>query len=191
MENGYAIVRNCVSKDILTVCENYFRMKFFVLKDFITTTDSHLSEFDPVKPFNHYDYSDTFTEALLVPLMPVISKATGVENLVPTYSFVRFYEKGQYLVPHKDRTSCQYSITLPLVSECNTPWPIFAGGNKIDLNIGDLLVYKGCEIEHWREPYDGIWQVQAHLHYVNADDPGYAHAKFDGRPSLGVKKSSR
>jgi len=51
--------------------------------------------------------------------------------------------------------------------------------------MGDILIYKGEELQHWREPYKGEFQVQAHLHYVDADDPKYAPHIFDGRPGIG------
>jgi len=189
MKKDYMIVRDCVSKEILRLCENYFRLKFFVTKDYDQLLDTiTCNNNDVVKPFSIFQYADTFAEALLIHLLPVISKTTKISNLQPTYSFVRFYENGQHLVKHTDRPSCQYSITLPLASGCNTDWPIFVGDEQIDLNLGDLLVYKGCDVPHWREKYEGTWQVQAHLHYVDGDDPAYSKYILDNRPDFGVKK---
>ena len=28
-------------------------------------------------------------------------------------------------------------------------------GIPVDLEVGDMLVYSGCELEHWREPFEG------------------------------------
>jgi hypothetical protein len=46
---------------------------------------------------------------------------------------------------------------------------------------GDMVVYRGIEIEHWREPFDaeeGSYQVQVFLHYVDANG-GLKHLKYD------------
>jgi hypothetical protein len=43
------------------------------------------------------------------------------------------------------------------------------------------------EVEHWRLPYDGEEQMQAFLHYVDADGP-YKDWALDKRPILGLVK---
>jgi hypothetical protein len=114
-----------------------------------------------------------------------MEELTGLE-LYPTYTYGRIYWKGSTLAPHKDRPSCQYSATLCIDNDPK-PWPIFMDGKKILLNAGDIAVYKGCEVEHWREPYEGNQQIQLFLHYVDANGI-YKDFKFDKRPMLGIKK---
>ena len=31
-------------------------------------------------------------------------------------------------------------------------------GTKVLLEVGDMLVYSGCELEHWREPFEGTFR---------------------------------
>jgi hypothetical protein len=80
-------------------------------------------------------------------------------------------------------------MTLPLYSD-GTPWTIFMGEKGIDLTLGQGVIYKGCEVEHWRDIFRGGFQVQAHLHWVNASGEFTEHA-LDKRRSLGVKKIIR
>lgn len=188
----YQVVQNAISEEMLSIANLYYHMKFFMGeqgKDYTlqvgsVVTDNH----DIVQPFSIHSYSDYFTESLLIHLLPTVREVTNIPTLEPSYSFVRFYENGQWLGKHSDRPSCQYSITLPLMAFDDTPWTIFMEGNSIDLKLGDMVVYKGCEAEHWREPFEGKYQVQAHLHYVDASLPAYAPFVNDGRPSLGMKK---
>ena len=49
-----------------------------------------------------------------------------------------------------------------------------------------MLVYKGCEVEHWREAFSGVNCAQVFLHYNDASDPKAEQNKFDGRPFLGL-----
>jgi hypothetical protein len=63
-------------------------------------------------------------------------------------------------------------------------------GNKVDMQVGDAVLYRGMNIEHWREKYtEGQWQAQVFLHYVDADGP-HADQKYDGRTSLGLSKTT-
>jgi hypothetical protein len=56
---------------------------------------------------------------------------------------------------------------------------------EVILQPGDMVVYKGSEVEHWREPYTGKEQIQLFFHYVDANGP-HAECKFDYRPMLGL-----
>ena len=61
-----------------------------------------------------------------------------------------------------------------------------AKGIKVDLKPGDMLVYSGCELEHWREKFKGKECVQVFLHYNNRKTPGSKDNMFDKRPHLGL-----
>ena len=61
-----------------------------------------------------------------------------------------------------------------------------AKGVKIDLKPGDMLVYSGCELEHWREKFKGKECIQVFLHYNNRKTPGAKDNMFDKRPHLGL-----
>lgn len=57
---------------------------------------------------------------------------------------------------------------------------------KIELQMGDAVVFKGRELFHWREPYiEGAWQVQIFLHYVDAAGP-FKDLKYDRREKLQI-----
>ena len=58
----------------------------------------------------------------------------------------------------------------------------------MDLKVGDMLIYSGCELEHWREPFQGNICSQVFLHYNHANGPFAKTNLLDGRPLLGVPK---
>lgn len=185
----YLVVKNFVPESLLDLCKNYYTIKFMIQKDFSTCAGQYVSDFpDIVKPASIFSYSDALTESIMLQMLPDMRDITGIDLLEPSYSFVRFYEKGNWLDKHMDRPSCQYSVTLPLMSHDDTPWSIYIAGNAIDLELGDMLVYKGEEAEHWREPYTGEYQVQAHLHYIDFSDSQHMSYIRDGRSSYGEKK---
>ena len=99
------------------------------------------------------------------------------EKLYPTYYFDRFYFRGQELKRHHDRPACEISVSMNISTNSNTPWPIYfelPNGDVKELytNHGDGVLYKGMEVDHWREPLKGdpkIYYHQIFKHYVRAD----------------------
>jgi hypothetical protein len=131
--------------------------------------------------------TETFDQ-LLVDLLPHFEKACG-KKLLPTYSYARLYTPGDELKKHTDRPACEISATITLGFEGDV-WSIYMAGNKVDMQVGDAVLYRGMDVEHWREKYtEGLWQTQVFLHYVDAEGP-HADQKFDGRESLGVSKTT-
>jgi hypothetical protein len=107
-------------------------------------------------------------ETLLERLWPSLEFAVG-EELLPTYSYARLYSNGDELKPHKDRPACEISVTVQLGRSHNYAWPIYMGSKRFDIAEGDAVLYKGCDIEHWRNVCDGpegYYSGQVFLHYV-------------------------
>ena len=73
-------------------------------------------------------------------------------------------------------------------------WPIWLDntgganeeGKPVVMNPGDMLVYRGCDIEHWREPFLGNNHAQVFLHFNDKQGPLGDNCQFDARPSLGL-----
>jgi len=147
--------------------------------------------------------SHPILDQLLEEFTPRMEEETG-KKLFPTYSYARFYEKGDILHCHLDRPSCEYSVTITLGHDKDV-WPIYFAEKgeetdigkvgcqgeiyrikdpvKFDIPVGDAVIYDGCELPHWRDVLETEWQAQIFLHYVDQDGP-YADYKFDKRPCL-------
>lgn len=134
-------------------------------------------------------------DKLLEDLTPHFEAASGLK-LFPTYSYARLYNsQDEELKVHRDRPACEISATLTLDFEGDV-WPIYMGANEdkseateIKMKVGDAVMYRGCDIYHWREPYkEGKWQAQVFLHYVDQNGP-HAEWKYDKRESLGLSKT--
>lgn len=185
-EKKYTIVDSAVPKDI---CEN---LTAYILD----LVENNKTIKDPQCPLSESIYGDPMLDVLLEDVRPTIERATGL-NLIPTYSYARKYVPGDELKPHTDREACEISATLTLGYEGDL-WPIHVStDDKVENDIGEILievgsmvVYRGMEINHWREPYtQGKWQCQVFLHYVDADGP-HKNLKYDGRESLGTTKTA-
>jgi hypothetical protein len=155
MKQPYRVVRNVISPDTLDLLKNTLLLTKTV--DYFQKNinpDNKTAFGDEQSPVGFPFYGHVICDALAVSLLPLMEEQTGLE-LYPTYTYGRIYWKGSTLAAHKDRPSCQYSATLCIDNDPK-PWPIFMEGKKILLNAGDIAIYKGCDVEHWREPYKVI-----------------------------------
>jgi len=204
----YKVIKNAVSYELANFCLNYFLLKRdaveFMYKNNIHAESSLLGTWkDKQIPNTYSHYADFVMETLLVKMLPVMKEHTGLD-LIPTYSYARAYKKGDILKRHKDRPSCEISTTLNLGGD---KWSIFIDptgsnnvideyknihkpnapkGEEVVLEVGDMLVYSGCELEHWREPFEGSVCGQVFLHYNHLNGKFADSNKFDNRPMLGL-----
>ena len=130
-------------------------------------------------------YGDPFMDTLLDMSCTRIGNLIDKE-LFPTYSFCRVHNKGATLDQHVDRGECQYSATLCVGGQ---PWPFFIEDKKgvtreILLEPGDILIYAGCELKHWRDTFQGTECTQLFFHYGDKNNP--IGQLYDGRAVLGV-----
>jgi hypothetical protein len=214
-KNHFIIIKEAIDPKVANFVYNYFLMKRQVARTFFDTRyiSPYTTEWgvwnDEQIPNTYSHYADTAMETLLLAVQPKMEKLTGL-TLNPTYSYARIYKKGDILKRHKDRFSCEISTTLNLGGD---EWPIYLEnkknvgipgqkdekgveytaesgnrGSKIILKPGDMLVYKGMILEHWRETFLGEDCAQVFLHY-NDTNSTIGNAKeniFDGRPHLGL-----
>ena len=210
----YQVIRGALSKELSNFIFNYMMLQrdavdFMVKNNKVNPVNPFMGKRDdPQIPGAYSKYADWVMETLLMFMIPIMKQRTGLE-LIPTYSYTRLYEKGNILHRHKDRPSCEISTTLHLGGD---EWPIFIDpsgqnftiygkeekdksvkpgapkGVRVDLKVGDMLIYSGCELEHWREPFQGKVCSQVFLHYNHANGPFAKTNLLDGRPLLGVYK---
>jgi hypothetical protein len=181
----YTIIKNVLNGQTLEL----LKTSLLILKDAqyavhqVPNTDSKRFADELVSENCWGSYAVPVIEALMVNLQSQIENIAGIK-LFPTYSYTRIYWTGASMRPHVDRPSCEYSVSLCIDIDPD-PWPIFMDGDSIILQPGDMVVYKGLDVQHWRETYTGKQQIQAFLHYVDANGP-FADCKLDYRPVLGV-----
>lgn len=193
-EEGYEVLRGVLSEQLL----EYLKIQFQILRKNVyignnVPDDLEETKFafnDPQIKHSFAHYSPFLSETLLLQLQPLVEKTTGL-RLSPSYTYSRIYYEGAEMIIHKDRPSCEYSVTLCITEDKDHPWPIYFKNRKdqdvaIHLKPGDMVVYSGCELSHWRLPFEGKEQMQTFLHYINADGPNadwiYDKREYLGRP---------
>ena len=207
-KDRFTVIEKAIDPKIANFVYNYFLIKRQVARTMFDARyiSPFTTEFgvwnDEQVPNTYSHYSDIAMETLLLAVQPIMEKQTGLK-LIPTYSYARIYKKGDVLHRHKDRFSCEISTTLNLGGD---KWPIYiekdpkkggvvegkgyitdnTKGIKVDLKPGDMLVYRGNMLEHWREEFKGTDCGQVFLHYNNASTKGAKDNIFDKRKHLGL-----
>jgi len=210
----YEIIKKIITPDFANFAYNYLMLKRGAVKymfdNHILPMDLKNSPglgiwTDDQVPGTYCTYGDFFIETLLMKMIPITSEITARE-LVPSYSYARIYKKGDKLYRHMDRPSCEFSTTIHLGGES---WPIYIDptgqrgvvsghntdtivkpdavpGKAVILEPGDMMVYEGTVLEHWRDKFTGNNHAQAFLHYVDKNGPYGKKNLYDGRAMAGV-----
>jgi PKHD-type hydroxylase len=185
-ENSYVLLDNVFSTEF---CEELTNRMFELYEEGLLVKDDQC-------PLSDAIYGDEIFDSLLEKLAEPVGQHVG-KRLLPTYTYARIYRTGEVLKRHTDRPACEISGTMTLGFEGRKVWPIFFSndpndedGARIDLKVGDLLMYRGEDLIHWRPEFKGKWQCQVFFHYVDADGEHVDQA-FDGRKQLGLSASER
>ena len=195
-KNKYTVLKKAISPELAAFVYKYFLNKrsvasFLFDQKYVSPFTEYWGVWNDHQAPNTYShYSDIAMETLLQEVKPVMEKHTGLK-LSETYSYARIYKKGDVLARHKDRYSCEISTTLNLGGDS---WPIYLdptgkkgqAGVKVDLTQGDMLIYSGCDLEHWREEFKGKHCGQVFLHYNKLNSKMAKENYLDKRPLLGL-----
>jgi hypothetical protein len=186
LSDGYAVVRGVLSADLCSFATDLMHLSAEVGK----MQEHKDPENTGVLAFE--EYAPLFGETLLRRSVPLVEGVTHF-GVWPSYSFWRIYRKGSRLKRHIDRPSCEVSMSVHLGGD--RPWPLWVRGRSgqeiaLELLPGDGVFYKGCDVPHWRETFEGHEYFQVFLHYVKREGTCSPH-KFDGRVSLGLGSEHR
>ena len=200
-KNKYVFVKKAISKELATFLYNYFLIKqqvydIAIKEKYISPYEKILGEYEVSKeeggqvPGTYVNYSDIAGDTLLLKTQGIVEKYTNMK-LYPNYSYARNYKKGDELVRHTDRFSCEVSTTIFLGGD---NWPMYIDptggknnkGKKFNLNPGDMIIYRGDLLEHWREKFKSNTCIQIFLHYTNVKTKGAKENIYDSKPCVGL-----
>jgi hypothetical protein len=205
-ENGYCIIKNAVSLDVCRILAKEFELletsafAFNLPKGYGSAAPEYATyDF----PYNDHQVRNSFAwysplafEALSDTIVKEHVENLLGEEVYPTYTYGRIYYNNAEMKIHKDRVASDFAVSCCLsVDELSKPWPlgfIDKLGNRvlIEQTPGDIVIYQGDQLEHWRDQYSGQKQIQCFLFYVTANGPR-AELKYDTRPSLGLPSTFR
>lgn len=153
----YKVVKNFFTKEELNILKKYCLNKL--------NLEWHSDLQSPLVPSF---YMDPLMKVMLEEKLPLMEKETGLK-LFKTFTFWRYYVYGAPLKDHKDRPSCEISITSCIHKTHD--WPIHIENNWIEMEEGDGVIYLGRELIHGRKPFEGDGCAQVFMHYVDQNGP--------------------
>jgi len=184
--SSYGLVKNILPKE---TCD-YIEMLMFEHKN---SNKLQLCNVNSViNPQNDSDvkWYESYNLDFLLPLLPIIK--TAVEDffdvsLVPTYTYTRILYPGTQLTKHVDRNSCEYSVSMTIAHNYSKGffYPLYVEGTPLNTGVGDGVVYKGIEFNHWREPLVGApnnYWIQSFFHYVDINDKNFIYGHDASNP---------
>jgi hypothetical protein len=167
--NRYVVVREFVTQQLRDVYRHY-------VGDQIA---AGTFGFDDGVAARWFRYKDPLSQALSLASLPAVEEMTGLA-LLPTYSYTVVYPPGSNLPAHRDRPACEVSASLTLDNRegdqrCG-PWGFWLrhGDHEVEvlLDPGDLVLYRGCEMEHFRHALPpGRSNASVLMHFVEANGP--------------------
>ena len=171
---GYTIVRDLIYPLPLAAMRRYYRA--LIASGSLALGESQVDRryslhSEPLARFYHQQ------------LAKLVTRIAG-EPVKPSYVYFAAYQPGAVLSPHLDRPQCQFSLSF-LVDYTPEPtdvsdWPLFL--KKVDapesptavyLGVGDGVVYKGCELLHYRDALpENHFSTSLFFHFVPKDFDG-------------------
>lgn len=202
-DNNYILLKNFLNKDVTSLLYEHIKLKKQVADFYIKLDNAEYNEHkdgyynDDLVPNTFSCYSDIIFESLMLQIKPRLEKITQLK-LTPTYSYWRLYKTNDELKNHRDKIACEISTTVCLGYDGNEKWPIFLSKNEdksdaieIITEPGDLIIYKGCVMWHWREQFKGKQHAQAFLHFNDVNNDFAQYSEYDCKPLLGLPAEFR
>jgi hypothetical protein len=170
-QQGYAPVGQLIHPFHIAALRRYYRHQ--IRRGSLCLGDDqsprrYVAHNEPVAHFFHHQLTAAVT-------------AIAGEPVKPSYVYLASYQPGAILEKHSDREQCEFSVTLCLDYSPEprkaTPWPLHlhkrSGTVTVFQAIGDALLYRGCQLPHWRDPLpEGHTSTSIFFHYVREDFSG-------------------
>jgi hypothetical protein len=186
LQNGHLFVKDFIDSSLCRITEDYVQYKS-------KTSGLSFNNEPTFIPESMTFYGDNLTESILKHSLPKMEELTGL-SLLPTYSFLRLYKRGDKLPKHKDRMGCQIAVSLCIAysyDENEYQWPIYIDSESYFCKPGEAVLYQGIDQTHWREPLEHDWQLQIFLFYIDSTADFAKDLALDSRPELGLPKSTQ
>jgi hypothetical protein len=164
--HAYARLRDALHPATLAALRSFYRALI---------AEGHVRFGDDGCSGRYVAHNEPVLRLLQQELTGLVSGLAG-EPVKPSFCYLAVYQPGSVLPPHRDREQCEYGISLLLDHTPEpadvSPWPLHLGrpgspAVAAELGVGDLLVYRGRELTHHRDPLPaGLTASYGLLFYV-------------------------
>jgi hypothetical protein len=182
---GYAIVRNIISPELAKFIADEFTMVRDVYHHLQNVPVEDTTRFGDRQIKHSFSYYAPLCFEILFPRVTPKCEEILNKKLIPSFSYARILYEGAEMEKHVDRASATISttITFEIDKDPYDIWITDLEGNDVALKMypGDMCLFDGGKLVHWRDTYTGKKHIQAQLHFAN-DEAN----RYDGRQMLGA-----
>lgn len=187
-ENGYLLIKNFI--------ENPKELKVPIPKEtgelIYYENDINLFKYNPIKnnseflvPKYLFRYNYPNYRELYFSCKKKIEDLLAI-YLYPTYFSDKFYFAGNSVQKHANSFNCEITVSVQIDSNYdNYCWPLYfqdLNGNEVSIlmNDGDAIIYKDCQIPHWRKELPSKYNKKENIikTFRKFDDDTYHHQLF-------------
>ena len=185
---GYAVVRNIISEELAKFIADEFTMVKDVYYHIHNVPLEDTTRFsDPVVKHSFSYYAPLCFEILYPRIMPRCEEILN-KKMIPSFSYARILYEGAKMEKHVDRNSHSMActITFEIDKEPYDFWLTDLEGNDVALKLypGDMCLFNGAKLVHWRNTYTGKKCIQATLGFADEEINRYDGRKLLGAPGI-------
>ena len=155
------IVRKFLEEDFIDFIQDYFSIKI--------NSNQYDKNFKNFK--NGYEfYGDPLIETILQNSCEFISDLTDIK-VIPRYSITNMFMEGDVYESSVNNFSEITAILLLGLSNSNNKFTInFVNNEKVEMSLGDLLIFNNTKIKIKKTKISNNWILQSSLNFL--DDEG-------------------
>ena len=162
-KDKFTVIKNAINEEMADFLKNYILLKRRVARTFLDT--NHIPPF--TQDWGNWD-----------------------DPQVPgTYAY--YGDVAMETMLQKLKPKMELTTNLKLFENYAYTRISNSKGIEVNLEPGDMLVYRGDLLEHWRDPFMGQYCAQVFLHYNNKATKGSEENALDRRPHLGLPNTYR
>lgn len=151
-----------------------FPTYYYTVDYFVRLTESTF-EFDNQVKRRRSKHNAVLMRAVHQQLAALVQSVAD-EQLKPSYCYLSVYPQGSELVRHTDRPQCRWNASITFARTSKDCWPIYVEGPRgvqaISAELGEVVVYRGTDVPHWRKPLPEGTATVCFFHFVNQQYQG-------------------
>jgi len=189
---GYVIVRNMISEELTKFIADEFTMVRDVYHHVNNVPLEDTTRFGDSTVKHAFCYYAPLCFEILYPRIMPRCEAILNKKLFPSFSYARILYKDAKMEKHVDRASTTINTTIIFENDPEPYdfWLTDLEDNDValKLNAGDMCLFDGGKLNHWRDTYTGNKCIQASLGFANEEINMYDGRKMLGAPGIKGRK---
>jgi hypothetical protein len=156
------------TKGFCVIPTTTFDTYYFTVNYYVNCIASQMTK-DTQVPLRNNKHNAALFKAVHSQLAFLVQTVAN-EPLKPSYCYLSLYPEGSELVKHVDRAQCKWNASITF-ARTDAIWPIYVETpdgtvHEVKADLGELVIYKGTDLPHWRKPLPKGSSTVCFFHFV-------------------------